>query len=70
MEDVWECRKGNQKGSGGNRERGFPPQKTLQKRRQLWQSRFLQVEGLTARVEDKVILHEVGLTIKKERRMC
>ena len=26
---------------------------------------ILQVEGLTARVEDKVILHEVGLTIKK-----
>ena len=31
---------------------------------------ILQVEGITARVEDKVILHEVGLTIKKERRMC
>ena len=26
---------------------------------------ILQVEGLTMRVEDKVILHEVGLTIKK-----
>lgn len=26
---------------------------------------ILQVEGLTARVEDKVILHEVGLTIKR-----
>ena len=32
--------KENQKGSGGNRERGFRLQKTLQKRRQLWQSRF------------------------------
>ncbi len=31
---------------------------------------ILQVEGLTARVEDKVILHEVGLTIKKRRDAC
>ena len=60
----------NQKGSGGNHERGFRLQKTLQKRRAAMAEQILQVEGLTARVEDKVILHEVGLTIKKERRMC